>query len=205
MPSATCIDRLSTVPGVARVSLNGGGRVLDARLAGSPGTRRSPADGHRYRRCAPSRERRVACRPHRVETREFTLRTLVGLQNEQDFRDLVVARGADGHLIRLGEVANVQLAAESDRADCSLQRPVRRVDGGGGAVESEHAGHRSRRARRNRQVAEPLCRAARRWQVGVDNGIAIEAALREVIIAVVFALISVLLVIYAFLGSLRRR
>ena len=39
--------------------------------------------------------------------------------------------------------------------------------------------------------------------VNVDNGIAIEAALREVLIAVVFAFISVLLVIFAFLGNLR--
>jgi multidrug efflux pump len=40
-------------------------------------------------------------------------------------------------------------------------------------------------------------------QAAVDNAVAIEAALREVLIAVAFALVAVLAVIYAFLGSLR--
>jgi multidrug efflux pump len=40
-------------------------------------------------------------------------------------------------------------------------------------------------------------------KVAVDNGVAIEAALKEVLIAVAFALTSVLIVIYAFLGSFR--
>ncbi|MGH8311035.1 MAG: efflux RND transporter permease subunit, partial [Steroidobacteraceae bacterium] len=39
--------------------------------------------------------------------------------------------------------------------------------------------------------------------INVDNGIAIEAALREVQIAMVFAFVAVLFVIYAFLGSVR--
>jgi multidrug efflux pump len=40
-------------------------------------------------------------------------------------------------------------------------------------------------------------------RVAVDNAVAIEAALKEVLIAVAFALTSVLIVIYAFLGSFR--
>src|SRR5690554_2870458 len=39
--------------------------------------------------------------------------------------------------------------------------------------------------------------------VSIDNAVSIEAALREVVIAVVFALISVLIVIYCFIGSFR--
>ena len=41
---------------------------------------------------------------------------MVGLETEQDFRNLVIARGEDGHLVRLGEVADVQLAAENERS-----------------------------------------------------------------------------------------
>jgi multidrug efflux pump len=39
--------------------------------------------------------------------------------------------------------------------------------------------------------------------INVDNGTSIEAAIREVLIAVLFAFISVLVVIYGFLGTLR--
>ncbi|HEY5760062.1 MAG TPA: efflux RND transporter permease subunit [Steroidobacter sp.] len=196
------IDRLSTVPGVARVSINGGGRYsmriwLDRQaLAARQLTVTDVEDA--------LRRENVELPAGRIEskTREFTLRTLVGLQSEQDFRDLVIARGTDGHLIRLGEVANVQLAAESDRSTA-------RFDGQSGVsmgVEAQSKANTLDIVRGVRgeieKLQDTLPRGAK-LEVGVDNGIAIEAALREVIIAVVFALISVLLVIYAFLGSLR--
>src|SRR4029079_1181402 len=41
--------------------------------------------------------------------REFTLRTDTNLRTEEDFRNLVVGRGTDGYLVRLGEVAEVRL------------------------------------------------------------------------------------------------
>ncbi|MBM0107266.1 efflux RND transporter permease subunit [Steroidobacter sp. S1-65] len=196
------IDRLSTVPGVARVSINGARRYsmriwLDRQaLAARQLTVTDVEDA--------LRRENVELPAGRIEskTREFTLRTLVGLDDEQDFRDLVIARGSDGHLIRLSEVAKVQLAAENDRATA-------RFDGEAGvsmAVEAQSKANtldivRGVRAEIDR-LQDTLPRGAK-LQVGVDNGIAIEAALREVIIAVVFALLSVLLVIYAFLGSLR--
>ena len=41
---------------------------------------------------------------------------MVGLESEQDFRNLVIERGEDGHLVRLGELAEVRLAAENERS-----------------------------------------------------------------------------------------
>ncbi|HEY0683734.1 MAG TPA: efflux RND transporter permease subunit [Steroidobacter sp.] len=196
------IDRLSTVPGVARVSINSGQRYsmriwLDRQaLAARQLTVTDVEDA--------LRRENVELPAGRIEskTREFTLRTLVGLDDEQDFRDLVIARGSDGHLIRLGEVAKVQLAAENDRTTA-------RFDGKGGvsmAVEAQSKANTLDIVRGVRAEIEKLQNSlpnGAQLQVGVDNGIAIEAALREVIIAVVFALLAVLLVIYAFLGSLR--
>ena len=49
----------------------------------------------------------------------------VGLDREEDFRELVVGRGADGHLVRLGEVADVRLSAEDERS-------IARTDGKAG-------------------------------------------------------------------------
>jgi len=46
-------------------------------------------------------------------TREFSLRTEVGLDNEQDFRELVIGRGPDNQLVRLGEEGSVPLRHRS--------------------------------------------------------------------------------------------
>src|SRR5690606_8717275 len=48
--------------------------------------------------------------------REFTLRTDTRLSDEQQFRELIVRRGESGYLVRLGEIAQVSLAAENDRS-----------------------------------------------------------------------------------------
>jgi len=48
-------------------------------------------------------------------TREFPVRIIRNYQSEQDFRNLVIKTGDDGHLIRLGELAEVQLQAENLR------------------------------------------------------------------------------------------
>ena len=196
------IDRLSTVSGVAQVFIGGGRRFamrvwIDRQaLAARQLTVTDIEDA--------LRRENVELPAGRIESesREFSLRTLVGLESEADFRNLVIARGADGHLVRLGEVAKVELAAENERS-------VTRFNGKPGigiGVEAQSKGNtldivRGVRAEVER-IQETLPKGAT-IAVSVDNGVAIEAALREVIIAIAFALISVLFVIYSFLGSLR--
>jgi multidrug efflux pump len=110
------VDRLSTVPGVARVSISGGRRFamrvwIDRQaLAARQLTVTDIEDA--------LRRENVELPAGRLEsqTREFSLRTLVGLDSAEDFRNLVIVRGEDGHLIRLGEVARVELAAENERS-----------------------------------------------------------------------------------------
>src|SRR5690606_28874396 len=110
------VDRLSTVPGVARVNIVGARRYsmrvwIDRQsLAARQLTVSDIEDA--------LRRENVELPAGRIESRsrEFSLRTLVGLETEQDFRNLVIARGAAGHLVRLGEVADVQLAAENERS-----------------------------------------------------------------------------------------
>src|SRR5690606_9116897 len=111
------IDRLSTVPGVARVAINSGHRYsmriwLDRQALAARGLTVTDIEDALRRENVELPAGRIESR-----TREFTLRTLVGLESEQDFRELVIARAPDGHLIRLGEVAQVQLAAENERSD----------------------------------------------------------------------------------------
>ncbi len=47
--------------------------------------------------------------------REFSIRLERGYRTQEDFRRLVVSRGADGHLVRLGDIARVEIAPETLR------------------------------------------------------------------------------------------
>ena len=196
------VDRLSTVPGVARASLSGARRAamriwLDRQALAARSLTVTDIEG-------ALRRENVQLPAGRIESlkREFSLRTAVGLDTEEDFRNLVVGRSAEGRLIRLGEVADVRLAAENDR---TMMRTNGR-SGVGIPVEAQSKANTLEVVRGVRAELERLrteLPEGASLVVNVDNGVAIEAALREVLIAVLFAFVSVLVVIYAFLGSLR--
>jgi len=196
------LDRLSTVPGVARASLSGARRAamriwIDRQSLAARSLTVNDIE-------SALRRENIELPAGRIESiqREFSLRTEVGLDNEDDFRNLVIGKGPEGHLVRLGEVAQVRLEAENDR---SLFRTNGRA-GVGIGIEAQSKANvlalvQSVRAEVDRiQVDLPEGAAI---VVNVDNGVAIEAALREVLIAVIFAFVSVLVVIYGFLGTLR--
>jgi hydrophobe/amphiphile efflux-1 (HAE1) family protein len=196
------IDRFSTISGVARASIGGGRRYamrvwIDRQLLAARQLTVSDIE-------EALRRENIELPAGRIESRavEFSLRTLVGLSTEDQFRRLVIARGQGGHLTRLGEVANVQLAAENDR---SYIRTNGRV-GVGITIEAQSKSNTLEIARAVRaevdRVQAQLPKGAV-LAINVDNAVAIEAALHEVVIAVVFSLGLVLLVIYAFLGSVR--
>jgi multidrug efflux pump len=196
------VDRLSTVPGVARASLNGARRAamrvwIDRQSLAARSLTVNDIE-------SALRRENIELPAGRIESiqREFSLRTEVGLDNESDFRNLVIGKGPEGHLVRLGEVAQVRLEAENDR---SLFRTNGRAGVGIGIEAQSKAnvlelvqGVRTEIDRIQADLPEGAAIV-----VNVDNGVAIEAALREVLIAVIFAFVSVLIVIYGFLGTLR--
>ncbi len=196
------LDRLSTVPGVARVGIVGGRRYsmriwIDRQSLAA--RQLTVADIEEA-----LRRENVELPAGRLEsrTREFSLRTIVGLDSEDDFRNLVITRGADGHLVRLGELAEVRLAAENERS-------YSRMNGQPGLmiqVEAQSKGNTLDIARGVREEVarmQPSLPAGAKLEVSIDNALPIEAALNEVLLAVAFALVSVLTVIYLFLGNLR--
>ena len=77
-----------------------------------PGTSPSPTSS---RHCAAKtwNSRRAGSRPR---TAKLTVRLARGYQSAEDFRELVIARGEDGHLVRLGEVATVEVAPLDHRS-----------------------------------------------------------------------------------------
>jgi multidrug efflux pump len=117
------VDRLGAVSGVASVQINGARRYsmrvwLDR---GAMAARRVTVSDIE----SALRAENIELPAGRIESRqrEFTLRTDTAMRTEDDFRNLVVGRGEDGYLVRLSEVAMVQLAAENQRAGSA-------VDGG---------------------------------------------------------------------------
>ncbi|HYP80866.1 MAG TPA: efflux RND transporter permease subunit, partial [Steroidobacteraceae bacterium] len=113
------VDRLSTVPGVASVFINGGRRyAMRVWLDRSAMAARKIAVTDIE---SALRSENIELPAGRIESqqREFTLRTDTSLRSEDDFRSLVVGRGQDGYLVRLGDVATVQLAAENQRSGAS--------------------------------------------------------------------------------------
>ena len=48
--------------------------------------------------------------------RRFTVRVQRAFENADDFRQLVIATGTDGYLIRLGDIARVEKGTEEDRS-----------------------------------------------------------------------------------------
>ena len=196
------VYRLSTVPGVASVGLVGGRRYsmriwLDRQALSAHNLAVSDIEGALRRENVELPAGRLESR-----TREFSLRTMVGLDSEEDFRNLVITRGTDGHLVRLGEVADVRLAAENERSYSRLNgKPGLMLQ-----VQAQSKGNTldiARGVRAEVERIQPSLPANTNLEVSIDNAQPIEAALREVLVAVGFALLSVLAVIYLFLGNLR--
>ena len=106
------VDAFSVVDGVAMVRFSGSRRpsmriwVDPKRLAARGLTVADVEDA--------LRRENVQIPSGRLEstTREFTLRTDTGFRSVADFEQLVLMRGADDYLVRLGEVAEIAVNAE---------------------------------------------------------------------------------------------
>ena len=195
-------DRLSAAPGVSVVDLFGSRRYamriwLDRVALAARGLTVNDVEN-------ALRKENVQAPAGRLESlqREFTLRADTGYNNAVDFGLLVIGRGADGHLVRLGEVADVRLAAENERS-------VSRSNGVPGVTLGVQQQSNANTLDVARGVlAQVLAVNAdlpkgTELDVNIDRSVYIRASLREVGYAVVFALLGVLLVIYLFLGQWR--
>jgi multidrug efflux pump len=105
------LDRFATIPGVSQINIFGAGgpsmRVWIDRIALSA-RNLTVTDIE----TALTREN-IELPAGRIESRDldFQVRIARNYQNAEQFRNLVIGQGADGHLIRLGEVANVEVAS----------------------------------------------------------------------------------------------
>jgi multidrug efflux pump len=134
--------------------------------------------------------------------REFTLRTNTGFATEDDFRSLVLAKGEDDYLIRLGEVAEVQMAPEDVRG-------YSRTDGLPGMSLGIIPQAKANILQVNQDVRRRLADIRTTLpedidlDVNIDLSIFISESLKEVGKALGVALVLVLVVIYGFIGTVR--
>src|SRR5690606_38485095 len=110
------VDRLSAIDGVAQVRVGGQQRYamrvwIDREALAARGLTVADIE-------SALRSENVELPAGRIEsdTRDFTLRVSRGYLDAQDFAELALAKGDDGYLVRLGDVARVELATSERRA-----------------------------------------------------------------------------------------
>jgi multidrug efflux pump len=196
------VDRFSVLPGVARVRLSGARRYamrvwIDREALAA--RQLTVADIE-----ASLRRENVQLPAGRLESsqRELTLRTETGLNSEQEFRELVIGRGAGGYLVRLGEVADVRRAAENERT-ISRTNGVPGISMGVEQISKANTLEVAAAVRAERERLLADLPAGTRLEVNLDRSTYIEASMKEVVEALLIAMGLVIAVIYLFLGNLR--
>lgn len=196
------IDAFSVIEGVASVTISGGRRpamriwVDPKRLAARGLTVTDIEDA--------LRSENVQIPSGRLEstTREFTLRTETGFRAVSDFEQLVLFRGEDNYLVRLGEVADIELAPENVR---SFSRSNGKDGMSLGIIPQAQANLLQVNTNTAKRIEELQATMPDdiRLTINRDNSIFIRASIKEVAKALGLALLLVLIVIYCFIGTLR--
>jgi multidrug efflux pump len=196
------LDRFSVVNGVAMARINGERRYamriwLDRKaLAGRGLTAQDVEDA--------LRRENLQLPAGRIESlnREFSLRTRTGFDNEEDFRQLVVGRGADGSIVRLREVAEVKRDAEDfrtlSRSNGVTGISISIIPTSTANVLDVTDGIKEEMARIQATLPDDI-----KLGVNVDYSLFVHESIKEVMYTLAIALALVLVVIYAFLGTAR--
>jgi multidrug efflux pump len=196
------VDQFSTLEGVASVRMNGARRYamrVWLQRENLAARQLTVADVEN----ALLREN-VEIPAGRLESREreFSLRTDTNMRTEEDFRNLVIGRGPDGYLVRLGEVAEVRLASDDDR---SISR-TNGIIGASMAIIPQSKANvlaTSNEVRKRLAQVQPTLPKDITVDINIDNGVYIAASLKNVVFALSETLILVLIVIFLFLGTAR--
>lgn len=195
-------DRLAMISGVAAVRIGGERQYsmriwLDREALAARGLTVSDVEG-------ALRSENVELPAGRVESREreFTVRVERSYATQRDFANLALGRGADGFLVRLGDVARVEVGPADERSE--LRANGAPTVGLGISAQAKANVLETARAinaevdRMQTQLPGDL-----RIVKGFDSSQYIEEAIVEVYKTLGLATGLVVLVIYLFLGSFR--
>ena len=196
------VDRFSVLDGVARVRV-GGGQIyamriwLDRQALAARGLTVTDVE--------------TALRAENVELpagsidseeRQFTVRIKRNFRTAEDFARLVITRGDNGYLVRLGDVARVERGAAEDRLFFrGNQEPMVGI----GIIKQSTANTLAvaRAAKAEVDRINPTLPEGMAIKQSYDSSVFIEGAIREVFKTLAIAILLVISVIYLFLGSVR--
>jgi multidrug efflux pump len=196
------VDRLSVADGVARVRL-GGGRTYAMKVwldRSAMAAREVTASD--IERVIRSENVELPAGVVESDQRDFEVRVARTYLTPDDFSRLTIKAGVGGYLVKLGEVAKVELAAEDDETEF-------RGDGanmiGLGIVKQSKAN--------TLEVARAAKKAIEQIQQSLpenifivpsyDSSVFIEESISEVYNTLGIAMLMVIIVIYLFLGNVR--
>jgi multidrug efflux pump len=195
-------DRLAMVSGVARVRI-GGERLYSMRVwldrEALAARQLTVADVE-----AALRSENVELPAGRVESlqREFTVRVERSYADAQDFASLALRKGEDGYLVRLGDVARVEIGAADERSDLRANGAPT-VGLGISAQAKANVLETARAVSAEVERLQTQLPGDLRIVKGYDASQYIEEAIDEVYKTLAVATALVVLVIYLFLGSFR--
>ena len=196
------VDRFSVIPGVSNVRVSGSGRPsmriwLDrTAMAARNITVTDVTD--------TLRRENIELPAGRLDARdkEYTVRIARNYKTADEFRNMVLKRGDDGHLIRLGEIAKVEVAPRN-------VRQVFRTNAtnmiGMGILKQSNANTvevleavKAVMTQVNKELPEGI-----KLVPSTDDSLYIRAAIKSVYITILITIMLVSLVILLFLGNFR--
>lgn len=195
-------DRFSVLDGVARIRIGGSQRYamrvwLDRNLLAARGLTAADVEN-------ALRSENVELPAGSIESinRQFTVRVERTFRSAEDFAQLVLARGDNGYLVRLGDVARVEKGTEESR---NLFRGNGIPQVGIGIIKQSTANtiEVTRAAKVERDRVNAMLPPHMSLEQSYDSAIFVEGAIEQVYLTLLIAISLVVLMIYLFLGSAR--
>lgn len=196
------VDRLAVVDGVSNVRIGGERKYamkvwLNRQAMAARGITSSDIE-------QVLRQENVELPAGEIESldRDFSVRIARSYKTQDDFNNLVIKRGEQGYLVRLGEVADVHLEAADDE---STFRGNGKNMIGLGIVKQAKANTLEvvDNARKELEKIKRNLPQGTTIQDSYDSSIFIRESITEVYRTLAIAMILVVLVIYIFLGNIR--
>ena len=196
------LDRLSSLDGVARVQLSGSQRYamriwLDRDAMSARDIAAADVE-------AALRNENVELPAGNIEseTRDFTLRVERGYREPSQFAQIPIRRGDDGYVVRMGDVARIELGS-AERRSYMRSNSVPNVGLGIVRTSTANALDVARAAREEAERIQATLPEGTEIFVAADNTVFIDSAITRVYWTLFEAMALVFVVIWLFLGSLR--
>ena len=196
------VDRFSVIDGVANIRI-GGGKVYAMRVwidrQALAARKLTVADVENRLR---SQNVELPAGSIESKDRHFTVRLERSFRTAEDFENLVLVQGDDGYLVKLGDVAKVEIGSEEERI---MFRGNLEAMIGLGVTKQSTANTLDVARAANALVDKinPTLPAGMEIKRSYDSSVFIEASIKEVYQTLAIAMLLVIVVIYLFLGSVR--